>query len=146
MEKYIGTKMIYADTMTRGEYNIYKGRKIPPDENPNDEGYVVKYDDNYVSWSPKDVFEKAYRRIDAMTFGLAIEAIKKGLHVQRKGWSGKNMWLVLVKSSNYTVDYVRSGSCEICPWIGVKTADDKFIPWLASQSDMLAEDWQVIKE
>ena len=62
MKKYIGVKMIHAKPMTRGEYNKFKGWTIPPDENPNDAGYVVKYSDDYVSWSPKDVFEKAYRK------------------------------------------------------------------------------------
>lgn len=62
MEKYIGVKMINAKPMTRGEYNELRGWTIPADENPNDEGYLFKYSDDYISWSPKDVFEKAYRR------------------------------------------------------------------------------------
>lgn len=60
MQHFIGTKMIQAKAMTRGEYNQYRGWPIPADENPADEGYLVKYSDSYVSWSPKDVFEKAY--------------------------------------------------------------------------------------
>lgn len=60
MRNYIGTKLIQAKPMTRGEYNQYRGWAIPADENPADEGYLVKYSDSYVSWSPKDVFEKAY--------------------------------------------------------------------------------------
>lgn len=46
--------------MTRGEYNDYRGWTVPKDENPNDEGYMVKYADDYVSWSPKETFEKSY--------------------------------------------------------------------------------------
>lgn len=61
--KYIGIKKIEAEPMTRGEYNGFRGWGIPKDENPSDEGYIVKYSDGYVSWSPKDVFEKAYSRI-----------------------------------------------------------------------------------
>lgn len=60
MNAYIGTKLITARPMTRGAYNDYRGWTIPADENPEDEGYLVKYADNYVSWSPKDVFEDAY--------------------------------------------------------------------------------------
>lgn len=60
MQHFIGTKMIQAKPMTRGEYNQYRGWTIPADENQADEGYLVKYSDSYVSWSPKDVFEKAY--------------------------------------------------------------------------------------
>lgn len=64
MKKYIGTKLIEAKPMTRGEYNEYRGWTIPPDENPEDPGYLVKYSDSYESWSPKDVFDSAYIQVD----------------------------------------------------------------------------------
>ncbi len=64
MKKYIGTKLIEAKPMTRGEYNEYRGWTIPPDENPDDPGYLVKYSDSYESWSPKDVFDSAYIQVD----------------------------------------------------------------------------------
>lgn len=64
MKKYIGTKLIEAEQMTRGEYNEYRGWTIPADENPADEGYLVRYSDSYVSWSPKEVFDKAYLVVD----------------------------------------------------------------------------------
>ena len=63
MEKFIGIKKIEAEPMTRGDYNDFKGWNIPAGENPSDEGYKVKYDDNYVSWSPKQAFEEAYSKI-----------------------------------------------------------------------------------
>ena len=88
MERYIGTKIIDAQPMTRGEYNRYRGWSIPADENPADSGYLVKYSDGYESWSPEKQFNDAYRKCDNMTFGLAIEAMKKGLKVARKGWNG----------------------------------------------------------
>lgn len=62
MERYIGTKVINAKPMTRGEYNILRAWKIPSDENPLDEGYLVEYEDRYISWSPKATFESSYRR------------------------------------------------------------------------------------
>lgn len=65
MKNYIGTKIIKAKPMTRGEYNEHRGWTIPADENPADEGYLVQYDNDYVSWSPKDVFETAYREVTA---------------------------------------------------------------------------------
>ena len=83
MKQYIGTKIIEAELMTRGDYNIYRGWTIPADENPADEGYLVRYPDEYESWSPVKQFEDAYRRCDNMTFGLAIEAMKKGKKVAR---------------------------------------------------------------
>lgn len=71
MQKYIGTMSINAKPMTRGEYNKLRNWGVPADENPNDKGYLIEYTDSpnpnlegfsgYVSWSPKDVFERAYQ-------------------------------------------------------------------------------------
>lgn len=68
---YIGTKIVIAEPMTRKAYNDYRGWTLPADENGDDEGYLVEYTDGgkantlhregYVSWSPKDVFERAYK-------------------------------------------------------------------------------------
>lgn len=64
MNKYIGTKLIEAKPMNLGDYNKFKGWPIPEDEDPKREGYLVKYSDDYISWSPKEVFEKAYLEVD----------------------------------------------------------------------------------
>lgn len=48
--------------MTRGEYNIFRGWDTPKNENQSDEGYLVQYEDGYISWSPKETFESAYRK------------------------------------------------------------------------------------
>ena len=64
MKKYIGTKLISAEPMTRGEFNRLKGWKDLPDDDPAAPGYRVKYADNYVSWSPKETFERAYLAVD----------------------------------------------------------------------------------
>ena len=63
MKNYIGTKRIEAEPMTRGDYNKYRGWTIPADKNPEDEGYIVKYSNDYISWSPKQAFEEAYSEI-----------------------------------------------------------------------------------
>lgn len=63
MVNYIGIKKIKAEPMTRGDYNKFRGCNIPENENPNDNGYIVKYSDDYISWSPKSVFEEAYDEI-----------------------------------------------------------------------------------
>ena len=157
---YIGTKIINAEPMTRGAYNIFRGWAIPPDERAEEAGFLVEYLDGgkpnlashagYVTWTPKEAFDKAYRPQDAMTFGLAIEAMRKGLKVARAGWNGKGMWIGLVAGdqwglgSNAPFDYSGAPFGSMLPWIGMKTADEKFVPWLASQSDMLAEDWQIV--
>ena len=64
MKKYVGTKVVEARPMTRGDYNNYRGWQIPVDENPEDAGYLVKHSDSYVSWSPAYAFEAAYREYD----------------------------------------------------------------------------------
>ena len=58
---YYGSKIIYAEPMTRGDYNNHRGWTISLDENPHDPGYLVEYEDGgYITWSPADVFERAY--------------------------------------------------------------------------------------
>ena len=64
MDTYVGSKAIKAERMTRGQYNKYRGWTIPTNENPDDEGYHVVYNDGYESWSPKKQFEEAYRLYD----------------------------------------------------------------------------------
>ena len=63
MKNFIGTKHIKAEPMTRGQYNDFKGWPIPNDEDPNDPGYLVKYSDDYISWSSAAPFEKSYMEI-----------------------------------------------------------------------------------
>ncbi len=149
--KYLGVKIILAIAMTREAFETLHGRNVGGDL--HGDGYEVEYENGYKAWSPKEVFDAAYRPIDGLTFGLAIEALKMGKKVARAGWNGKGGWLRLVLSIH---DIPRSGTnlpvyrltCEddatALPWIGMKTADNKFVPWLASQTDMLAEDWQVV--
>jgi hypothetical protein len=104
-------------------------------------GYTVQYEDGYVSWSPKDVFEKAYRPAVAMSFGMALEALKMGLRVARVGWNGKGIFLELFTPSGLGLLMSQGERISELPWIGMKTADNKFVPWLASQTDMLSDDW-----
>lgn len=89
MQSFIGTKLINAKPMTRLEYNEFRRWELPTNENGADEGYLVEYVNGgqanteaykgYVSWSPKEVFDREYRQINSLTFGLAVEALKKRL-------------------------------------------------------------------
>lgn len=85
-----------------------------------------------------------------MNFGQAIEAMKTGAKVSRVGWNGKNMFLFLVPGSTFQVSrppllgiYPEGTTINYHAHIDIKTADEKVVPWLASQTDMLAEDWQI---
>jgi hypothetical protein len=128
MQQYIGTKIIHAEIAA----------------NPKDgiEGYKVVYADGYTSWSPIAAFEDAYRQCNAMTFGLALEALNKGLKVQRAGWNGNGLWLELQRPdahSKMTLPYIFMSYPA-----DAKTTPGARVPWLASQTDMLAEDWRIV--
>jgi hypothetical protein len=75
-----------------------------------------------------------------MKFGEAVEALKDGCKVARHGWNGKGMWLTYIHGQKTT-----DAGYETLPFIAMKTADDKIVPWLASQTDILAEDWMMVK-
>lgn len=87
----------------------------------------------------------------SLSFSTALEALKAGKRVAREGWNGKGMWLALVTGDqsyeifglqNFQADQeVTFGDLKLLPWIGMKTADNGFVPWLASQTDILASDW-----
>lgn len=84
-----------------------------------------------------------------MNFGDAIAALKDGKRVARAGWNGKGMWLLLIPAEQWdgwtaqTMGNVSSTLTRL-PWIGMKTAGNEFVPWLASQTDVLAEDWGMV--
>jgi hypothetical protein len=64
MDKYIGTKLIEAKQMNLGDYIKYKGWTIHDNEDPKTEGYLVKYSDSYESWSPRNIFEYTYKKLN----------------------------------------------------------------------------------
>lgn len=156
MKQYIGTKIIEADPAHF--YEVTDGPTLiqPDNEEVSEagaavisqaeygrEGYRVRYPDGYVSWSPKDVFEAAYRPTSGMNFGLAIEAMKKGMRVRRRGWNGKGIFIELQvpdEHSKMTHPYIYIDTT------GLQTdnpeAPKNRVPWLASQTDMLSDDWE----
>lgn len=96
-----------------------------------------------------------------MTFGKALEALKQGKRIARKGWNGNGMWIVLMtgmrlppyntqdtdrKVNDRTAKWIGEDTpLETMPYIAMWTAQKTWQPgWLASQADMLAEDWVVI--
>ena len=211
--KYIRMHQVDAEPMTRGDYNKFRGSTIPANENPADEGYIVKYPDGYVSWCPKAQFEnnafsdandapfrsipdpdqlitllrifhderysncsgdqKAMRLVHAyynvyvgrpsgfMTFGMAIEAMKRGKKVARKGWNGKGMFLWLKPATQIKAEWCKDemlkglveenggeilGLGTICMYTHDSTGRKAILTgWLASQSDMICEDWMVVE-
>lgn len=125
--------------------------------------YFVTQSDGYTYVNPKDVFERKYSRISLpggafLKFGEAISALKNGYRVCREGWNGKGMWLSYSPGSqdlpaekfwsphNRAFAESNGGKADVLPCITMKTADGKILMgWLASQTDMLAEDWMIVE-
>lgn len=123
--------------------------------------------EGYISWSPSAVFENAYQPVTALSFGHALQAMKDGHRVARSGWNGKGMFICILEGSvdsdvfadgvphPTTIDGIKpeffargdSGTVTRLPMIGMRTATGSVLHgWLASQTDMLAEDWMVLPE
>lgn len=86
-----------------------------------------------------------------MDFSEALKQIKNGNKVSRSGWNGKGMFVFLVPGSKFTVNrqpllsaFSEGTQIDYCPHVDMKTADGKVVPWLVSQTDLLADDWGVV--
>ena len=162
MKRYIGTKLINAKPMTRQAYNDFRGWTLPADENGADEGYLVEYVDGgkgntdhyagYVSWSPADVFDRAYRPCESMTFGQAIEAMKAGQKVARSGWNGKGMFAYYVPANSYPVQTGAAkshfGEGAMVPYnayMAIKNVNETVSTWVPSVNDVLSDDWRIVE-
>lgn len=140
MKSYIGIKAIEAEPQARD----------------GKDGYKVVYKDGYESWSPKETFEEAYHESGKMSFSEALYVARHfGAKISRAGWNGKGMFLTLQKGSEVVGTDMRNESARnyygeskvrICPHIDMKAADGSYVVgWLASQSDMLSDDWCVVE-
>ena len=156
MSKYIRMQQVEANPMNRGDYNILRGWTVPANENPADEGYVVHYQDGYVSWCQKAQFEAAVRPCSGMTFGMALEAMKRGAKVCREGWElGSYIWIMPastvkgcknISDPNLASIDREEGEIRFLDSIRVRTPKgDVLTGWLASQTELLAEDWQIVE-
>ncbi len=220
MEKYLGVKIVHAEPAWKDLEHVFRKTKFDEESSKKfnwQDGYKVVYEDGYESWSPKEVFENAYKQIkeeyygavihvslqtgnwnfakriipeqdiietktedvvyrelktENLTFGQAIEALKAGKSIARAGWNGKGMSLYLNKGCfdgpllgfkpgdriypkhMSTIDGVRLGLFEYgnkgtvtrLPNIRMISAPGSIIEgWLASQTDMLAEDWVIVE-
>ncbi len=88
---------------------------------------------------------------EKLDFSGALQILKNGGKVARSGWNGKSMFIFLVPGSTFIVNrppllgiYPEGTEINYCPHIDMKTADGKIVPWLASQTDVLADDWTLV--
>lgn len=84
-----------------------------------------------------------------LTFSQALEHIKSGIKMQRVGWNGKNMFVFLVQGSTFAVNrppllgiYPEGTVINYRSHIDMRTNDGDIVVWTASQTDILANDWQ----
>lgn len=150
MDRFIGTKIIEATPAVRVDGKVYELNESIPKSINREDGYKIRYKDGYESWSPKSVFEEAYRPIDGMTFGIAIEAAKQGKKIKRRGWNGKNQYIELATDIIYKNS---EGKLKINEHDAIGNKAFAFVGtsgiqmgWLASQADMLAEDWEIVED
>lgn len=102
---------------------------------PRDLVWVMKDNWEVVDDDPKKV------PADTYSFGDAMNFLKGGKKVARRGWNGKNMFLFLATD----IEFHTQGDLTL-PAVVMKTADDRFcVGWLASQTDMLSDDWYTVE-
>lgn len=160
-QTYYGTKRITAFPMKK-EFSRQTSENPPRGEVYEQDGYAVTYEDGYQSWSPKEVFEAAYQPITAMSFGHAIKAAKDGYKIGRAGWNGKNMFVAYMSALHLppfnTQGTDRKVNDRTAKWIGedkplnsqpyfamYNAQEEWIVGWVASQSDMLADDWMIVE-
>jgi len=121
--------------------------------------YYVVYENNYHSFSPAKAFEEGYTLASnsgTNTIGWAIKQMQNGARVRRAGWNGKGMWLAYSPGAQSLPaelfwagpnrEYAEKigGVADVLPCITMKTATGEILMgWLASQSDLLATDWEI---
>lgn len=85
-----------------------------------------------------------------LNFGQALDAVKQGKKIAREGWNGKGMFLYYVPANEYDAltviakEAFPSGKVPYSAYLAMKTAQENVVPWLASQTDVLAEDWCIL--
>lgn len=160
MKLYVGTKLIRAIPMNRLAYNVFRGWELPEDEDGTDEGYLVEYLDGgkpntdtyegYISWSPTEVFENAYKASGELTFGQATELARKGYRIARSGWNGAGMFAYIVSADEYPAKmsqiqgYFPKDMVPYREYWALKTAQEDVAAWTPSGTDTLASDWGVV--
>jgi hypothetical protein len=160
MKSYLGVKVVEAESMSRssaGRLGLVRNWDSSDEDEP---GYRVVYEDGYVSWSPSSAFEKAYLPLSGLSFSDALIALKAGLRVSRSGWNGKGMFLWLKQETVIKSDWCKDlflrelvdaeggeilGLGTVCMYTHDSTGRKAILTgWLASQSDMLSEDWIIL--
>ena len=118
-------------------------------------GYVAvnPYNEQDKWFIAKEFADNNYVLQEAFSFSVALEHLKAGRRVARKGWNGKGMFIFLVPGSTFKVNrppllgiYPEGTEVRYHSHIDMRTADGQIVPWLASQTDMLEDDWVLVED
>ena len=135
MKQYIGTKIIEAAPAIRKGGKVYDLTwPIPKSMESEELGYRVRYPDGYESWSPKDVFEEAYRPTEGVNFGLALEAMKKGMGARLPHWKPD----VVIRAQ-----YPDKHSKMTAPYLYVESRFGR-VPWKETMIELFSDDWVIV--
>jgi hypothetical protein len=137
MDKYIGTKLIEAEPAFKVDSKIVTELPLSTGDKAAQQGYKVKYPDDYVSWSPKDVFKEAYRKNGNLSFDMALDMLKKKL------FSGMRLpqWKpdVVIK-----IQWPDEHSKMTAPYLYVESRFGK-IPWKETMIELFSEKWELVE-
>jgi len=121
-------------------------------------GYIARNPENesdkwFVWYEFAEANYELEEKTKDLTFSEALDYIKQGKRVARRGWNGRNMFIFLVPGSTFKVNrppllgiYEEGTEVSYHAHIDMKTAQGDIVPWLASQTDLLAEDWEVVEK
>lgn len=139
MKTYIGTKIIEAEPAVRITGDDF-AKIVQPVDQPIpagatvEEGYRVRYPDGYKSWSPKEAFEEAYRPVSGVNFGLALEAMKKGLGARLPKWKPD----VVIRAQ-----YPDEHSKMTAPYLYVESRFGR-VPWKETMIELFSDEWEIV--
>lgn len=137
MKTYVGVKTVQAKRCSLKEFiaatnrNPYAGQENQPEDA---DGFMVVYEDGYVSWSPHDVFVKSYRKKN-VPFGIALEAVKKGKGMRLPKWSED----VVIRCQ-----FPDEHSKMTAPYLYVESRFGR-VPWKETMIELMSDEWLIVE-
>ena len=146
MDKYVRLNVVKAEPMTAWDFDKLKNREHSGE---NRKGYKVIYDDGYVSWCPKARFDEVSRPIANMTFGMALEAMRRGKKVMRMSWFSAidRQYIFLgYEGIGYPVNFLdtatmKPNNARACMFLVKNLTDAPVANYVPITEEILADDW-----
>ncbi len=136
---------VLAVEMSRGDYCRFQNIPIPEHDDPIAQGYLINLPgdegtevDDFVEWLPKEIFEQIFKNNNAqtdLTFSQALELLKKGARITRRGWETPDTWLFVHETE---------GDAESILEIIVTNLEGNHANWTPYYEDLFATDWAIL--